>query len=74
VPGNPSYLLLGPLSRQAEHARGGGDPSVYDAQVAEGRVMLISQMVGHGDDSGTATAKAEALEAAYATWAATPEA
>lgn len=72
--GNPSYLLLGPLSHQAEHVRSGGDPSAYADQVAEGRAMLISQMVSHGDDPGVAAAKAESLATAYATWSATPEA
>jgi hypothetical protein len=72
--GNRSHLLLGPLSRQAEHARSGGDPSVYDEQVAEGRTMLTSALVSRGDNSDQAAAKADALAAAYATWAATPEA
>lgn len=71
---DPSYLLLGPLSRQAAHADGGGDPSVYDDQVAEGRAMLIGLLTGHGDDPGAAAAKADALAAAYARWSATPEA
>ena len=69
--GNPSYLLLGPLSRQAQHARSGGDPSVYDDQVTQGRAMLISLLASHGDSPATAAAKTEALASAYATWSAT---
>ena len=72
--GNPSYLLLGPLSRQAQHARRGGDPSVYDDQVTQGRAMLISLLASHGDSPATAAAKTEALASAYATWSATPAA
>ena len=34
---DPSYLLLGPMTRQAHHTRGGGDPSVYSGQIDEGR-------------------------------------
>jgi hypothetical protein len=72
--GNQSSLLLGPLSQQARTARGGGDPSVYDEQVAEGRKMLSSILVSHGDSPGSAAAKIEALATAYAAWSATPEA
>ena len=71
--GNPSYLLLSPLARQAELGRAGGDPSVYDDQVAQGRGMLISLLVSHGDGPDGAAAKADALAVAYATWHATPE-
>jgi hypothetical protein len=71
--GNPSYLLLGPLSQQERTARGGGDPSVYDEQVAEGRKMLSSMLMSHGDSSSSAAAKIEALAAAHAAWSATPE-
>jgi hypothetical protein len=72
--GNRSSLLLGPLSQQARIARGGGDPSVYDEQVAEGRDMLSSMLVSHGDSPGAAAAKIKALATAYAAWSATPEA
>lgn len=72
--GNPSYLLLGPLSRQEQHARHGGDSSAYDEEVAQGRNMLIRLLVSHGDSPDTAAAKTETLAAAYATWSATSEA
>ena len=72
--GNPSYLLLGPLSRQEQHARSGGDTSAYDEDVAQGREMLIRILVGRGDSPGTAAGKIDALAAAYTTWSATPEA
>ena len=72
--GNRSALLLGPLSQQESIARAGGDPSVYDEQVAAGRKMLSSILVGRGDSPGSAAAKIEALAAAYTAWSATPEA
>jgi hypothetical protein len=66
--GNPSYLVVGPLSRQAEHARHGGDPAIYDQQVAEGRAMLTSLLVGNGTAPDVAAAKVSRLESAYSTW------
>ena len=72
--GNPSYLVVGPLSRQAELARHGGDPAIYDQQVAEGRAMLTSLLVGNGVAPDVAAAKVSRLESAYSAWTATPEA
>lgn len=72
--GNPAYLLLGPLSRQAAIRAGGGDPSVYDEDVELGRSMLISRLVEGGDDPDTAAAKTDNLANAYARWSETPEA
>jgi len=71
--GNPSALLLGPLAKQAHHVRDGGDPSVYSEQIAEGRQMLSSLLVSHGDSPDSASAKIDALVAAYDAWFATPE-
>src|SRR5487761_809462 len=72
--GNPSYLLLDPLARKADHARGDGNPSIYDDTVAQGRDMLVRLLVSRGDSTEAATAKTDTLTAAYAAWSQTPEA
>jgi hypothetical protein len=72
--GNPSYLVLSPLARQADHARPGGDPAAYDPEVAQGKDMLTRLLVSHGGSPAAAAAKVSALETAWAAWAATPEA
>lgn len=70
---NRSALLLGPLTRQARHAAAGGDPSVYDEDVALGRQLLTGLLTGDGDSPETASEKTRVLADAWATWRATPE-
>lgn len=64
VPG----LLTGALERRVHHGESGGDPRVFDAQVAEARSLVVGVLTGRGASVAEATAAATRLEEAYLAW------
>jgi hypothetical protein len=68
-----SNLLLSPISRQKNCSDNGDDPTIYDAQVAEGRRMLTQILIENGASPDEAAQKVQRLETAYTTWKNTPE-
>jgi hypothetical protein len=68
VPG----LVDGPLARQAQHVREGGDGRVHAELVGEGRQLAIGMLTGRGVSQGDAEAAVDRYIAAYKTWQATP--